>query len=443
MSHQLQRLSLFFLLAFAVVAAAAGYWTIGQQDTLLARGDNPRRILLERRNPRGIIYDRHNAVLAESTGVPGALVRHYPYPQLAPVLGYVSPLYGSAGIEASQDAVLHGNAGYREDELFWQGAMLGDPPAGRAVRLTIDLGLQILADQALASQTGAIVLLDARSGEILAMASHPNYDANRLEADWPQLVVDVNAPLLNRATLALYQPGGAIWPVVVAAALEAGHGSLRQNFALAAQPVQVNGQTVGCRTLPGMELVTLEQAIEFRCPGPIATVGARLGPQALARTFRDFRLYDVFTIGLASAASAPADAVGDARLAALGQDSLTVTPLQMALVTAAISRGGQMPAPQLVLATEARGGAWRPEVPSTHPTATIIPRFAGQIRTLFQDGYTATALTGVEGQQLAWFLGFSSPQDAPFAVAVVLEDGDLAAAAAIGQQLLDAAAGGR
>src|SRR5687768_1314368 len=112
MSRQLNRLSLVFGLAFALVIAATGYWGLVQAGTLTARGDNPRRILLERRIPRGAILDRNGLVLAETTGPPGEYVRHYPYPALSSLLGYISPLYGTAGVEAAFDPILHGDAGY-------------------------------------------------------------------------------------------------------------------------------------------------------------------------------------------------------------------------------------------------------------------------------------------------------------------------------------------
>ena len=181
MYHQLRRLALAFAAAFALMAAVAGFWSIAQGGSLLNRADNPRRLLSERRAGRGTIVDRRGAPLAESVGTPGDFYRHYPYPDLAPVLGYVSPFYGTAGVEAAADATLHGDATSSAAAWDWQTAILGAPAVGRNVRLSIDLRLQTVADQTLGTQAGAIVLLDAATGEILALASHPTYDPCILE----------------------------------------------------------------------------------------------------------------------------------------------------------------------------------------------------------------------------------------------------------------------
>jgi cell division protein FtsI/penicillin-binding protein 2 len=441
MNQQLQRLTWAVAVAFVAVALAAGYWGYARRDELLARADNPRRVLAELRVPRGAIYDRHDQVLAETVGETGALTRHYPYPPLAAVLGYVSPFYGSAGIEAAYDGVLHGDAGLDPVDVYWQSAVLGTPPAGRGIRLTLDLTLQQQADNALGQQAGAVVLLDAQTGEVLAVASHPTFDANQLDDQWQGLVADPAAPLLNRATLALYQPGGALWPFVLAGAAEAGLLDLGQTYGPSEQSLPVAETVLPCRRLPRVEAITVRESLLFSCPGPTGALGASLGADGLQRVFAAFHLTTPPELGIPTTAATEAGVVapGTETAAAVGQQALTVTPLHLALATAALARGGLLPAPQLVLATQAPDGTWQPTEKVRPPEQVISAEAADLVRDLLAHGYAATALTGTKGQALAWYLAFGPQTDARFVVVVLLEGGQVADAAGLGQRLLASA----
>ncbi len=438
MERQLHRLTLAFGAAFLLVALASGYWGYVRRNALLPRPDNPRRVLAEQRARRGTIYDRHDAVLAESVGQPGDFERHYPYPELAPVLGYISPFYGSAGIEAAEDAALHGDAGRAEFDLWWEN-LIGAQPPGRGVRLSIDLGLQTAADGALGGHAGAVVLLDAKTGEILALASHPTYDPNLLDEQWDVLVNDPRAPLLNRATFGLYQPGTALQPMILAAALRAGLADLNAPYPSATAEVEVGNLKLGCRVEPGLEPITLAQALQDGCPRPFADLGGRLGPRTLDQLFSDFRLFEAPSISIPTTASARLDLTAEAPSDAAGQGSLTLTPLHLALTTAAIARHGEMPAPRLLLAVQDPQGEWQPVELSSHPIAAIMPEAADQVKALMHDGHKAIAFAGTEGKMLAWFSGYAPSDDTQYVVAVLLEDGDVEGAARIGQELLKAA----
>jgi peptidoglycan glycosyltransferase len=437
MDLPLRRLSLALGAALLVMVLASGYWAYVRGVDLLVRPDNPRRALLERRVPRGPIYDRNGAVLAEIMGSAGEYERHYPYPSLAPVLGYVSPLYGRAGIEAALDGTLHGDEGLDPADVYWRSNVLGQAPAGRGVRLTLDLTLQQAADQALGERAGAVLVLEAATGELLALASHPSYDANALEAQWEGLVSDPAAPLLNRATLGLYQPGGALWPLVVGAAAAADVDGLAAANPRATEPVRVNGQSVGCREDPGARALSLEESLRFGCPRAIATLGEALGAEALRAGLAGFGLFEAPPLEIATAA-AEGTAVGDAALAAIGQDTLTITPLHLALAMAAIARDGVMPAPHLVLATELPGGLWRPAVHAGSERQALPPQAAAYVKALMPEGYRATALTGTGGESVAWYGAFAPYEDTRHVVVVVLESGDVEAAAEVGRAVASA-----
>ena len=120
------------------------------------------------------------------------------------MVGYTHPVYGQAGLEASLDSYLRGLRGNPGLTIWLDHLYYGQPPPGLDVRLSLDSDLQRTADQLLGGYTGALVLLNAQTGEILAMASHPTFDANQLEANWENLVKDPQSPLLNRAMQGAY-----------------------------------------------------------------------------------------------------------------------------------------------------------------------------------------------------------------------------------------------
>ncbi len=176
-----------FSLGWVALAGVLGWWTLFRAPALVGRTDNPRRALAETTSPRGQIFDRNGKLVAETVGARGDYQRSYPESAAAPVVGYDSTVYGQAGVELSMDAYLRGEAGYDAEQIFWHELIQGTPPPGYDVKLTLDSGLQSLAMGALSGRVGAVVLLDSVNGHLLALASSPSFDPNRLEATWSRL----------------------------------------------------------------------------------------------------------------------------------------------------------------------------------------------------------------------------------------------------------------
>ncbi len=202
------------LLAAGILAAglADGWWAVVRGPTLLARTDNPRRAIADLYVRRGSILDRNNQPIDETIGSSGSLERVYRYPALAPVTGYTHRVFGQAGLEGSLDNYLRGMQGNPSSLILWESLLYGMPPPGLDVRLSIDLEVQARADELLGNLRGAVVLVNANTGEVLAMASHPGYDPNKLDQIGAELSSNKDAPLLNRATQALYPLGTAGQP---------------------------------------------------------------------------------------------------------------------------------------------------------------------------------------------------------------------------------------
>ncbi|MEN8171482.1 MAG: FtsW/RodA/SpoVE family cell cycle protein [Chloroflexota bacterium] len=197
-------LASFLFISLGAAALVTGWWAYQRGPALLTRTDNPRRALADLSVPRGALLDRYNTPLVETRGEPGYYQRVSLAPALGPLLGYNHAVYGQAGLEASLDSYLRGLQGSDPLTLWGHHLLYGQPPPGLDTRLTIDLNLQNAADQLLGEHTGALLLLNAENGEILALASHPTYDSNHLDESWESLVTDENSPLLNRVSQGRY-----------------------------------------------------------------------------------------------------------------------------------------------------------------------------------------------------------------------------------------------
>jgi cell division protein FtsW (lipid II flippase) len=201
-------------LGLAACAMTTAWWAVFRAPDLLNRTDNPRRAIADRYVPRGELLDRNNQPINITEGESGTYNRVYLYPQLAPATGYTHPVYGQAGLEASLDDYLRGMQGNPASTIWWDRMLYGTPPPGLDVRLSIELALQTQADELLGNHSGALILMNAETGEILAMASHPTYDPNNLDTQGDALTQDPAAPLLNRATQGLYPIGTTMLPLI-------------------------------------------------------------------------------------------------------------------------------------------------------------------------------------------------------------------------------------
>ncbi|HVM70897.1 MAG TPA: FtsW/RodA/SpoVE family cell cycle protein [Anaerolineales bacterium] len=192
------------------LAIANAWWAVWRGPDLLQRTDNARRSIDDRYVKRGSLMDRNETPIDFTNGKIGDYQRIYAYPNLASITGYTDAVYGQAGLESTLDATLRGLQGNPASSIWWNHLVYGQPPPGLDVRLSIDLDLQKQADSLLGSNSGAIVLLNAKSGEILAIASHPTYDPNKLNQQANALIKDPKSPLLDRAAQELYPIGTAM-----------------------------------------------------------------------------------------------------------------------------------------------------------------------------------------------------------------------------------------
>ncbi|HLF74487.1 MAG TPA: FtsW/RodA/SpoVE family cell cycle protein [Anaerolineales bacterium] len=372
------------LLSLGLLAAALtnGWWAIVRGPDLLTRTDNPRRIIEDRYVRRGRLLDRANTIINATKGEIGSFTRSYIYPELAPVVGYNHSIFGQAGLEAALDEYLRGLKGNPASALWWNHLVYGMSPAGLDIRLSIDLHLQYPSDEMLRGHTGAALLLNAQTGEILVISSHPTFDPNYLDETGSELSRDPGKPLINRAALGLYPVGSLIDPF---------------------------GRVLfGDANLSGDRLRNVYQAFGFlRQPQVRMPVAEPLSSTEL--------------------------------------ETLHVTPLQVALAAAALSNHGTIPAPRIATAVNTPNDGWVILPALGTPVEAVQAAAADEAATaLILDGQNYWSHTGqaeAEAGPVTWFIAGTPPnwQAPPLVVVVLLEEDSVELAQRIGQELLTSA----
>lgn len=372
--------------------------------------------------------------------------------------GYFSLVYGATGLEAVLGDELSGAS----DDQFYDRVMSlfsGDQPKGASVELTLDPQLQRTAQDLLQGHKGSIVALDPRTGEILAMASSPGYDANRLSSHNSDEVVaaakelndDPDKPLVNRAIGGdLYSPGSTFKIIDTVAALESGKYDLDSTLPNPAE-LPLPGTTVslpnyrqgGCAS---RTQTNLQFALEQSCNTPFASIAMDLGQDKIRQVAQNFGYGHDLSIPLQVTPSIFPEDMNDSQLAlsSIGQYDVRTTPLQVAMMSAAIANGGALMKPQLVKTVRSSDLSVMQEFEpeqlrrSTDPeTAQIVKDLmvkvvsngiasGAQVPGVEVGGKTGTAEVGTEaGVNDSWFTGFAPANDPRIAVAVVIEDVDV------------------
>lgn len=404
---------------------------------------------------RGPIF-AGNELVARSTPVDTqyGYLRDYPHPELyAPVVGYYTLTQGNAGIESELNPFLTGQS----DEQFLDqlnSLVTGTTPSGATVVLSLDHELQRVAFDALAGRSGSVVAIEPSTGRILAMVSTPSFDPNLLASHatadvletYRALEADDNQPLANKAIAGdQYFPGSVFKVLVTAAALESQSfvsGSQFDNPPELELPLSTNIVTNSGGLLCGLEEeVSLEDALIQSCNIPFAELGLALGEGTIGSMADDFGFEATLEIPMPVTPSRYPRGMDQAQLmlSSFGQYDVRVTPLQVAMMSAAIANEGELMTPQIVdtvLADDLE--VLRETEPSVYSTP-LSGRTARELeRMLIRSvddgvagaaalpgvdvaGKTGTAETGIGDGRSFWFTGFTPADQGDIAVAVVVE----------------------
>ncbi len=493
MNLPIGRVGILVCALIVALLANATYVQVFKADDLRSDSRNNRVLLDEYARQRGSITAGSD-VIASSVPAAGPLrfLRSYPGPTasaFAPVTGYYSFQYRSSGMELAEDAILNGN----DDRLFGQRFMdmfAGRDPRGGNVVTTIVPDLQQVAYDALRNGRcdggcrGAVVAIEPRTGKILALASSPSYDPNKLashnqevrEQAWASWTNPGNRadPMLNRPLDQLYPPGSTFKVVTTAAALRDGvDPRIRLT---AARSIALPGSTAtltnyGNRPCPGAVdgTVSLAQAFQYSCNTAFVDLVLNKMKQpesSLTETAKRFGLDEATPpLPLPVRAKSTVGTIADRAAlgqSAIGQYDVRVSALQNAIIAATVANGGVRMQPYLVdklqgpdlrtLSTTSPSTANEPITAAQAATLTALmidsERQSGGPVTIASKTGTAEHSAGPASGEVpyAWYIAFGPSTNAQIAVAVVVENGQLgtdttgaSVAAPIGRDVINAA----
>ena len=454
MNAPIARLFVVVVVLFAVLVGFTSRWTVFDAHALRDNPKNHRQLIEEQQIHRGLIRAGDDTVLARSLKQPDkSYVRTYPAGRLfSHAVGYSFVRQGRAGLERFYDDDLSGRRGELGSLLD---RLSGDEQQGDNLVTSLNPAAQRVALQQLGGRKGAVVALDPRTGAIKVMASVPGYDPNAVKNQraFSALNKDSDAPLLNRTTQAGYPPGSTFKVVTAIAAIDSGRYtpdsriSGRNGKTISGVPLNNDqGESFGD--------ITLTEALTKSVNTVFGEIGEKLG-KAKMKTYMD-RLgfgkpVEVDLPRDERAASGerkgghiiPATnrAVDVGRMA-IGQDKLTVTPLQMAMVASAVANGGKLMKPRLGDRIVDRDGRTVRHLVPEEMSQVMSPQTASQVGAMMgqvvKEGTgTAAALQGIDvagktgtaevdrpcGPNQLWFIAFAPAQDPRVAIAATVECG--------------------
>jgi peptidoglycan glycosyltransferase len=435
-------------LALLVNVSVVSLW---RQSSLSADDRNRRVLDAEFAQNRGAIL-AGDTQIATTTPIKDRFKyqRSYPLGSLyATVTGWYAYDFGRSGLESKYSTELAGTASSQTlDRLV--DTFTGATPVGATIQTTINPKLQQVAAQQLAGKKGAVVALDPKTGAILAMVSTPTYDPNTLathdltaaRASWAALNADASKPLSDRGTREIYPPGSTFKLVTAAAALENGMAPDTLIDTPSKLTLPNSSSVLGNEANCGNTQQTMDRALQLSCNTAFANLGATLGAEKIRAQAEKFGFNTTPMTDLNAAKSQFPTKVDAAQtmLSAIGQYDVAASPLQMAMVAAAIANDGVLKTPYLV--SEVRSADLRvlyrhgPDDKQAMSAGSaqalqqmmvnVVQKGTGtkaQVQGVVVGGKTGTAQTDPTKNPYAWFVSFAKDPD--IAIAVFIEDANV------------------
>ncbi|MEU5533372.1 penicillin-binding transpeptidase domain-containing protein [Streptomyces sp. NPDC020362] len=461
MNKTIRRASVFTLLLVLALLVRATWVQYYDGKALADDNDNRRNVIETYSRPLGNIIVAGNSITgsARTKGSDLAYKRTYTNGKLyASVTGYASQAYAPTQLEGIYKDLLNGTDSRLKTVMDTVTGRRADPGN---VLTTIDPAVQKAAYEALGDNKGAAVAIDPKTGRILAVVSTPSYDpaqltdANTAGADWKRLNADKDKPLTNRALRQPLPPGSTFKLVVAAAALESG---LYKNvddptrspdpyvMPGTTRPLENENKSAPCKDAP------IRVALRYSCNNVFGKMAVDLGQDKVKAMAEKFGFnddaQDVPVRAYASVYPSDMDKAQTA-LSGIGQFDVTATPLQMAMVSAAIANGGKLVSPHMVSKTTDSDGDAVTDYDDSADTKQVVgsgtaEQLQSAMETVVKDGTGTNALidgvtvggktgTAQHGENnsktpYAWFTSYgkSDSSGKEVAVAVMVEQSDAA-----------------
>lgn len=432
---------LFCAVFLGMVVYLVHFVATSEQD-MINNSYNSRQEILLSRNYRGSIFSRDGEVLAATRlDSEQEETRVYPFSNLfAHIVGYSTK--GRMGVEALANYYLINTNTPIGSKVANDLAGVKNP--GDNVYTTLDVQLQELADKELSVYKGAVVITEVRTGKLLAMVSHPDFDPNEIEEIWEDLIEDGSSSvLLNRATQGLYPPGSTF---KIMTALE----YIRENGGkVGAYRYQCNGSyrhdgsKISCYHGANHGSVDFESSFARSCNSSFANIGMGLDRASFQQTLNDLLFGQELPLDLlyARSSSNVSENMADEDMiqTSIGQGKTQITPIHLNMITAAIANDGVLMKPYIIDRVENDAGSVVKSFKASSYGRLMPEEEAAALRELMtavvENGtgnklkgmdYTAAGKTGsaeynVKGDSHAWFTGFAPAEDPEVCVTIIVE----------------------
>jgi peptidoglycan glycosyltransferase len=462
MNGPILRVYVVLLLLFAALVGFTTYWTVFDADTLKAQLDNRRSLIETAGIRRGTIGSVDGEVLARSdpsgSGSQVIYERTYPTGSLfGHPVGYSFIQAGMSGIEKSENDIL---IGQKNEFATLLDQLQGTPQEGSNLTVTLNANAQRVAtddltNPALGGSPGSVVAIEPSTGAVRAMVSVPGYDPNEIPTKLNELnnAEAAGSPLVNRATQAQYPPGSTFKVVTATAALDSGQFT-PDSVLNGDSGIEISGVPLANDGGASYGPIDMTTALTNSVNTYWAQVGEQLGTSTLFDYMNRFGFDQDPPLDYPPSQMTPSGVYQDGQLlnasdsidvgrVAIGQERLAVTPLQMAMVAAAVANDGTLMKPTFVQEVTDPDGRVSQQIDPQQESQVMSSQTASELNTMMQNVVnegtgTAAALSGIQvagktgtaehgltdrcqQPNQAWFIGFAPADNPQIAVAATVE----------------------